>query len=112
MRMEPESGCSRPISNRSSTLFPVPLLPSTARISPFATVRSIPFSTCCEPNDLESALTTTGSIKCLRKQHKDQPHQHHIGQNNEQRREHHRTGSRPSHALGPAACAHSLKAGN
>src|SRR5579862_5802348 len=51
-RIEPASGFCKPTINFNSTLFPVPLRPKTARVSPRCTSRSIPFKTFCSPNDL------------------------------------------------------------
>ena len=36
----------------NKTLLPVPLLPSTASVSPRTTVKLSPSRTCCVPNDL------------------------------------------------------------
>src|SRR5277367_3339854 len=49
--IEPASGFCRPMMSLSSTLLPVPLRPSTATVSPLATLRSIPSSTTWLPND-------------------------------------------------------------
>ena len=43
----------------SRTLFPVPLRPSTARVSPRLTVRLTPFKTLWDPKDLYTFSTAT-----------------------------------------------------
>jgi hypothetical protein len=45
MRTDPVSGFSRPMMILSKTLLPVPLRPSTARVSPRFTARLTPFKT-------------------------------------------------------------------
>src|SRR5207248_4437491 len=42
----------------------------------------------------------------------DESHQQNISDDNKQRREHDRTGRRPSHTFCASPCAHSLKTGN
>ena len=57
---EPASGFSSPMMIFNNTLLPVPLRPSTARVSPRATVRSIPFKTTWAPKDLCSPRSDHG----------------------------------------------------
>src|SRR5580698_1252887 len=111
MQIDPESGFCSPIKSFKSTLFPVPLFPSTARISPFSTVRSMPFSTCCSPNDFRNPLITTGCGSMLssgREEGENEAHQNDVRQNNEQRRKHHGAGCGASDALGSALRSHAL----
>jgi len=54
--MDPESGHWRPIRWRSSTLLPVPLRPSTTRVSPRATWRLTSRSTAWVPKEVHRSL--------------------------------------------------------
>ena len=47
--------------------------------------------------------------QCSREKYEDEFHQHHIGQDHEQRRQDHRTRGRTAHARGASLCPHSLK---
>src|SRR5208337_1966409 len=112
MLTEPASGFCSPMMIFNKTLLPVPLRPSTASVSPRATVRSIPFRTTWAPKDLHSPRRTTGgspfvfsrfSISTLLpipfsaplripkssplwKEHDDQFHHDDVGQDYKQRR--------------------------
>src|SRR5271157_1419557 len=96
----------------NKTLLPVPLRPSTASVSPRATVRLIPFKTTWAPKDWCRSRRTTGGwpfvfsmvsitmlfrapfsapgrviqLRSLGKKHDDQLHQDNVGQDDEQRR--------------------------
>src|SRR5579872_5131813 len=137
MRIEPASGFSRPMTNRSDTLFPVPLRPSTASVSPRPTLKLIPFRTVWLPNVFRTfsrattdAAWTTDTSSCfialswavailvsrgvrnrLRKDNENELHQHNIGQNQEERGEHDRISRRATYAGSPPGCSHSLEAG-
>ena len=66
MQIDPESGVSRPMISLSNTLFPVPLRPSTARVSPRFTRKLIPFKTLWPAKDLYTFSTaTTGTELAL-----------------------------------------------
>jgi hypothetical protein len=122
----------------SNTLLPVPLRPSTARVSPRLTVRLIPFKNLLSSEGLvhvldgdnrRAAVFLGFSIASSRfdrlcpylfaqceslnqwswEKYENEFHQHDIGQDHEQRGQHHRTGGRTAHALGASPCPHSLK---
>src|ERR1700722_16314344 len=97
------------MSSFNNTLLPVPLRPSTLMVSPSSTVRSIPSSTVCSPNDLCRFFSPICAMKSSRKENNNQPDQHYVRQDDEQRRKQHGAGSGSSHAFGAAAGAHALK---
>src|ERR1700722_17230088 len=125
MQIEPLSIHSSPMSSFNRTLFPVPLRPSTASVSPRASVRLSPSNTCCAPNDLwTSRITRTCSpetwpagwlsqfvsaIVCFMGRKKDQLHQDNVSQNHKQRSQHDGIRCRTPNALGATLRAHSLK---
>ncbi|MNT61952.1 hypothetical protein D3C72_1996300 [compost metagenome] len=53
---------SRPQMRRSSVDFPQPDGPTKATNSPFSTVRSMPFSTFADPNDLRMSFSSSLAI--------------------------------------------------
>ncbi len=55
--IEPAVGATRPLIARSSVVLPAPLVPSTATVSPGATSRSSPNSTCTRPYQTSSSRT-------------------------------------------------------
>src|ERR1700688_2968307 len=116
MRMEPASSCCRPMINFKSTLFPVPLCPRIARVSPWATSRSTPSRTCWAPNDLRTDRTCTAAcgigafIVCSREEHQDEAHQYDVSQDDENRGVDHGAGRRALHSCGAAFCPHALEA--
>src|SRR5258708_39811278 len=117
MGMLPASGWCNPMSSFSSTLFPRPLPPTPATVSPCATVKSIPSRTRWLPNVLVRPWTATGGwlldffISTSLEKHHDHPDQHDIRHDDEQRREHHGAGRGSSHACRASLRAHSLEGG-
>src|SRR5580704_9158093 len=111
--MEPESGSCKRISNLNKTLFPVPLRPNTETVSPRAISRSTPSRTFCGPKDFRRSLMITGDslfsvfIQFLGQQ-ENQPHQHHVGKNDEQRRKYDRAGGGSTHSFRSSLRAHAL----
>src|ERR1017187_5868782 len=115
MQTDPEPAFSGPMTSRSNTLLPVPLRPSTARVSPRFTVKLIPFKTVRPSNALRTSLTSitgtlvrsSGSCRLIGiseavlksfsslltpgslEDHQDQLHQQDVSQNHEERGKNH-----------------------
>src|SRR6266480_4755643 len=123
--------------NLSKTLFPVPLRPRTASVSPCAISRLMRFRTVCSPKDLLSDSTSIAggklllfvfllltSLGCLSsiclvtgarlsgKKYENQADEQHVSQDDEERSQDHGICSGTLDAFGPARGAHSLEARN
>src|SRR5512136_2214244 len=84
IRTRPRSGLNRAATCFRMTLFPWPLPPIKARISPFPTSQEIPFRTANPSNDLcRSSILITAPSKQGRRHHivpeKDQDGREHDG---------------------------------
>src|ERR1039457_1752388 len=122
----------------SKTLFPVPLRPSTARVSPRLTLKLIPSRTLCDPKDLctfstatAGALSSASGSSCriamfstvaifshkpfnreLWEDNENELDQHHVCQDEKERGQHNRVSCRASHTFCTAVRAHSLETCN
>src|SRR5215831_12559826 len=106
-----------PTSSFRRTLFPVPLRPITANVSPSRTSSPTPFRTVCEPKDLWRSRTLIGrgfrsdSIPSSRKgpDHENQSHHQYVSQNYEEGSQNDGACCRSSDTLGTSFRTHTLK---